>query len=66
MHVTLLVLFYRLLYDYFLINFNEKIQFSKTIVELGLETYLQVIKLVNSHYSKLDTFLSDLSKYKIN
>ncbi|VVC36857.1 Hypothetical protein CINCED_3A015403 [Cinara cedri] len=49
----------KLLYNYFLFDLCEKISFSQIAVELGLETYLQVIKLVNSHYKKLDTFLSD-------
>lgn len=55
--------FYRLLYDYFLYDISEKIKSSHIIVELGLECYLQIIKLVSSHYKKLDKFLIDSSEY---
>lgn len=55
--------FYRLLYDYFLFDICEKIKFSHIIVELGLDCYLQIIKLVSSHYKKLDKFLVDSSEY---
>jgi len=53
----------RLLYDYFLFDVCEKIKFSQTVLELGLDCYLQIIKLVNSHYKNLNKFFSDSSKY---
>jgi len=53
----------RLLYDYFLFDVREKIKFSQTVLELGLDCYLQTIKLVNSYYKNLDKFFSDSSKY---
>lgn len=53
---------YRLLYDYFLFEFCEKMRFSQIVVEHGLECYLQAIMLVSSHFKKLDKFLSDSSE----
>jgi hypothetical protein len=54
-----------LLYDYFLVDVCEKMKFSQTIVELGLECYLEIIKLVSSYYKKINKFLLDSSKYNV-
>uniref|UniRef100_A0A2H8TUM8 Fanconi anemia group I n=1 Tax=Melanaphis sacchari TaxID=742174 RepID=A0A2H8TUM8_9HEMI len=49
----------KLLYDYFLFDVCEKIKFSQTVLELGLDCYLQTIKIVNSYYKNLNKFFSD-------
>lgn len=54
----------RLLYDHFFFDISDKIHFNQTVVELGLECYLQILHLVASHFKKLDKFLRDSSKYK--
>lgn len=52
----------KLLYDYFLFDVREKIKFSQTVLELGLDCYLQTIKLVNSYYKNLNKFFTDSNK----
>lgn len=49
----------KLLYDYFLFDVCEKIKFSQPVLELGLDCYLQTIKLVNSYYKNLNKFFAD-------
>jgi len=65
MHVSIIYQTYvdRLLYDYFLFDVCEKIKFSQPVLELGLDCYLQTIKLVNSYYKNLNKFFADSSKY---
>lgn len=45
-------------------DFCENMKFSQTVVELGLNCYLQIIKLVSSYYKNLNTFLSDSGQYE--